>query len=328
MGVDQVSLHLLQNQEHGHKDQGLHGGDHQQEESTQAAADEGPHNGDQGGDGDGAAHQHGVGHVQNGHDDEEHGAQDHRLGALAGDEGGEDPVAEGEHLHHLVGPFPGQKSIEGLAALEPQLLLLQEEITGEEKGDEGVRHAVEHIHGGGESGGEDAGGAALDDVHHLIDQGLPVDGLPVEGQGVQPLHDLGGVGEHLLGPVQEPQHSVLDGDPQPRHCPHQLRSDDQHQNQNHQHHKQERQQQAHRPQKPPDPAAGSGLAPGCWEQLRLNEAHRHVQYKGHGPAGQEGCQQVQQEYRRPGRPVEPLKSGKGQGRESDEQCQFFHGLSG
>ena len=46
MGIDEVPLHLLEHQEQCHKDQRLHGGDHQQQKRTHNAPDEGAHDGD------------------------------------------------------------------------------------------------------------------------------------------------------------------------------------------------------------------------------------------------------------------------------------------
>ena len=67
MGVDEVPLHLLEDQEQHHERQRLHGRDHQEQERTHRAPDERAHDGDQGRHGDEAPHQQGVGHPDDGH---------------------------------------------------------------------------------------------------------------------------------------------------------------------------------------------------------------------------------------------------------------------
>ena len=133
MGVDQVPLHLLQDQEQHHEHQRLHGRDHQQHERAHDAPDERAHDGDQRRHRDEAPHQQGVGHPQEGHGQKEHGPQYHCLYALTGDKAGKHLVAEGADPHGLLRPPLRQERVERLAALKSQLLLLQQYINGKDK---------------------------------------------------------------------------------------------------------------------------------------------------------------------------------------------------
>ena len=126
MGVDQVSLDLLEHQEQHDEPQRLPGIVDGDEQCAHSAADKSPHNGDQGGQGDQDAHQQGVGHPEDGHGRDEQRAQNAGLQALAGEEAGEGPPGQPQDVQRPVRLPQGQQAVNHLAALAAQLLLAQE----------------------------------------------------------------------------------------------------------------------------------------------------------------------------------------------------------
>ena len=111
MGVDEISLHLLQDQKQHHEHQGLPGVRHGDEQRAHAAADEGAHNGDEGRQGNEDPHQQGIGQAEQRHGHHEHGTQDDRLRALTGEKAGKGPVGQRQHLQRPVRPPLRQKAV-------------------------------------------------------------------------------------------------------------------------------------------------------------------------------------------------------------------------
>src|SRR5699024_9681326 len=109
VGEDQVSFHLLKDQEHDHKDQSLHGRHHQNQEGSHSAADKSTDNGDQGRDRDQSAHQHSIGQLQYQHHHKEHSAQDHRRHALPGNKAGKYRITETACGNNPLRSFLGQQ---------------------------------------------------------------------------------------------------------------------------------------------------------------------------------------------------------------------------
>ena len=108
-------------------------------------------------------------------------------------------MAEGADPDRLIRPPLRQKGVEGLAALEPQLLLLQQQIDGENKGDKSGADGAEHPHSGGNGGRNYAAHAGGQKVPQILRKLRPVD-----GQVFQPAGDLGIGCELLLRPDGKP----------------------------------------------------------------------------------------------------------------------------
>ena len=102
MGIDEVSLDLLEHQKQDNEPQRLPGIVHQHQKRTHGAADERPYNGDQGGQSDQNAHQQRIGEMEQGHGHKKHGAQDHGLQTLTGEKAGKGPFTEPQNIQKLI----------------------------------------------------------------------------------------------------------------------------------------------------------------------------------------------------------------------------------
>ena len=276
MGIDQIPLDLLEHQEHHHEPQRLPGVVDGDEQRPHAAADEGPHDGDQGRQGDEDAHQQRVGHPEDGHGHREERAQDAGLQALAGEEAGEGPVGQPQDLQCPVRLLQGQQAVDHLPAVAGELLLLQQDVEGEDQADDKGADPADHSADEPAAGGDDAAPHRL----HVL-QGVLCEALPVDLLLRQPLldggQDIGEVIDLGLEPGKGGGDLIHDGhgrlahagtDDEARQCQH---TDD----------GQQRQHQCHRPPEPGRPAAAGAHVP-------LDGPHGHVQHEGQSPAQQEG----------------------------------------
>ena len=98
MGVDQVSLDLLDDQENDDKPERLHGVYHEDQKRPHETADKGPKNWNQGQEANEHADHQRVGQPEDQHDYHKHGAQDHRFSTLTGHKAAESAVGQAEDL--------------------------------------------------------------------------------------------------------------------------------------------------------------------------------------------------------------------------------------
>lgn len=186
-GVDEVALHLLQNQQEDQEGQRLDGADKHDEERTRGRADPRAEDGDEGGEADDHRHRQGIGQPQNQHTQAAQGAQNERLRHLAGDKAGKGVVGELEDVHGALARLLGQDGQQQAFGLGKELLLLRQHIHGEHQ-------RQQDIHQRAQNGGGDVDGG----VHHIA---------AVAGEELG--DELGGV-LHIHGQLRQ-RHAVLLG---------------------------------------------------------------------------------------------------------------------
>ena len=229
-------------------------------------------------------------------------------------------MAEGADPHRLVRPPLWQDGIEGLTALKSQLLLLQQQIDGENEGDEPGADSTEHPHGGGDGAGHHAANAGSQEVPQILRQLCPVD-----RQIFQPAGDLRVGGKLLLRPDHEPSRRRGHVAAQAGDALSQLGHHHQHQQKDDQRQQEERQQQAHRP--------GQGgryalllpfLLSRTGEKPALQSAHRHVQHKGQRRAYEQGSEDSPQKSQGIQHYIQPLNAHQQQYCKCDQKHDPLH----
>lgn len=113
-GIDEIALHLLQNEKHHDEGKCLLRADSQYQERTHCTADECPENGDQCRKRDQHPYQKSEGEAEDRHGDEEHQAENDCLQALPCEEITEDAIAQRADAHNGIRMFFFQKGIEQL----------------------------------------------------------------------------------------------------------------------------------------------------------------------------------------------------------------------
>ena len=176
MGVDEVSLDLLEHQKQHNEPQRLPRVVYQHQQRAHRAADECAHNGDQRRQGDQHAYKQGIGEAENGHGEDEHSSQNHGFQTLAGQEIGEGFFAETQDVQHLIRRSLRQERIAQLAALPGQLFLLQQDIQGKDEPDEKRGHAADNPADQSAAGNEQPSAPALSQLDRFFGKALPVDG--------------------------------------------------------------------------------------------------------------------------------------------------------
>ena len=160
MGVDQVALDLLQDDEEHHEPDGLHEGHRQDQQRAHDGADPRAENGDQGGD----AHQHGddrgVGQAEDQHAQQHQRAQNDGLDGLAGDELGERAADAAQKRQKRRDPPLRERQVQQLFQLAGQRFLLGQYVHGEHHAHQQVHHRRQHRRGDAD-GGVQQGRAAL-----------------------------------------------------------------------------------------------------------------------------------------------------------------------
>ena len=280
MGIDQIALDLLEDQEQHDEEQRLPGIGDSDQQRPHAAADERAHNGDQGGQGDQNAHQQGIGQAEEGHGDHKQRAQDDGLQTLAGEKAGEGPVGEPQDLQRPVRPAEGEEGIEDLPDLTAELLLLHQQVEGEDQADDKGAHAADHAADQAAAGGHQTGAQVFGKLHGGC---IPVVPGQLELQLCERLlqqGQIGGQGLQLLpAPVQRRRDLADDGHDRVGHAG---ADDAGGQGQN----AQDRHQRQHQGQRAAETAALAAVG----EEVAFNGPHRYVEHKGNGAAQQEGGQ--------------------------------------
>ena len=180
MGIDEVSLDLLEHQKQDNEPQRLPGIVHQHQKRTHGAADERPYNGDQGGQCDQNAHQQCVGEMEQGHGHKKHGAQDHGLQTLTGEKAGKGPFTEPQNIQKLIRGGFRQKGVAKLTALPGQLFLLQQDVQRKDQADEKGSDAADDAADQSAAGDQKALAPVLDQPHGLLGKTGPVDRQPFD----------------------------------------------------------------------------------------------------------------------------------------------------
>ena len=155
--VDEVALHLLQNQQEDQECQGFDGALEHDEERAGGRADPRAEDGDQRQRRDDDRHRQGVGKPQEQHTEAAQRSEDHGLRHLPGDEAGEGVVGQVQHRQQLVGGLLGQGAAQQPLGLGEERLLLRQHIQGEHQ-------RQQHIHQRAHDGGGDVQGG----VHHAV----------------------------------------------------------------------------------------------------------------------------------------------------------------
>ena len=232
-------------------------------------------------------------------------------------------MAQTADLYRFVRAPLGQQGVQRLAALQAQLLLLEQDIDGKYHRHKDGADRADNTLGGGDGGAEHIAEAAAHKVHHAGQQGLPV-----HGQSLQPAVNFGVGHELLLRPDGEPPPGGYNGGPQAGYTLCQLGHNDQQQRRNdHRHHNDGRQQAENagslRRQAPPSPAAGGGA-----KELFFKERHGHIQHKGHRAADQQRGGHAAHKPKKRQDLAEVLQARKQQYGKGDEKHQLPHGCAG
>ena len=156
-GINEVALHLLEDQQEDQERQGLDGTLEHDEKRAGGRADPRAENGDQRQRRDDHRHRQGVGQAQDQHAQAAQGAQDERLRHLTGDEAGKGVVGEAQQRQQAVGGLPGQDAAQQPLGLGDERLLLGQQVQGEHQRQQEV-HQCPHDGGGDVQGG----------VHHAV----------------------------------------------------------------------------------------------------------------------------------------------------------------
>ena len=210
----------------------------------------------------------------------------------------------------------GEKGVENLTGLAAQLFLLQQDIAGKDEGDEEAGDSADYGPRRGDGGVQDIARAVFQEIHNTVEQTVPV-----KGQGIEPVNDLGVVGKELLRPVDEAGHGGLDGRAEAGDGIPQLWDDNQEEDQDHQNHQQQRQQQAQWTGQ----LFQSFAAVETMQGLGLQKMQGDIENKGHGTAHQERGDNAHQEADSRGDSVHILCAGKQKKDQYNQKDQFPHG---
>ena len=259
--VDELAFDLLQNEEHGHEDEGQFRAHREDEQGGDTASEESAEDRDQSGDGDEHRTQDGVRHAENGHRDEEHEAEDAGFEDLTADEVREGLVGQAEDLEDALIDMVREQRIKHFLALDGQCFLAEQHVDREREADKERGYAGHNVGDDTDTGVEELASGLLDPVHRLFDEGLVADIhfgdealrlrelLDEPGLNVGETADVLYVGGDMLRGVDD------------------LRDDDEHGTGDN------REDEHQRDEPGKDPLALEGLLP---EELVLDLYHRHV----------------------------------------------------
>ena len=193
--IDQVPLHLLQNEEEHNKPERLHRFHRKNQKRTDDAADESAENRNQRRDGNEDADRQRIRETQNAHGQEKHAAEDHCLQALTRQKTREGAERQGTDLHDTIGVLLRQEGIEQLAELPAETLLLQQDIGRKNHGHDGPHHAPDNGGSNIQRGIEHPAHAVLGKIHQPLHNLLPIDGNAADF-----VHNFRILRHHGLGP--------------------------------------------------------------------------------------------------------------------------------
>ena len=143
MGIDKVSLDLLEHQKQDQEYQGLHRVFQEDQDHPGPAAHESPEDRHKRSNTDHHPHQQGVRDLQDQHRHHKQTSQDQRLHALPGQKSGKRPIGKGAHLQRRLRPASPDKGKKHRPHLPPQLFLLQKDIESKGKCDQEGRHLAD-----------------------------------------------------------------------------------------------------------------------------------------------------------------------------------------
>ena len=311
-GIDQVSLHLLQDQQENEERQSLDGTLEHDKERAGGCADPRTENGDQRQRADDDRHRQCVGQPQQQHTETAERAEDERLRHLPGDEAGKGVVGKAQQMHEPVSHPLGQCAAQEAAGLGQERFLLRQQVQGEHESQQEI-HQRAHDGGGDVQGGVHHtvalfGKEACDGVPHLVGTERHLR----QGNAV-----LGGEAAEILPPRLHLRH--VGGDVRHEGGAGLLQTGNQDKeygedNAHKQHHGQ-RQADGTLQLLPPRAAPlGEGAAP-----QPLQPRHHQIQHEGNADADKQGRQQPEQTAEDAAQPAEIVQPPVQQCRKSDQQ---------
>ena len=276
MGVNELVLDELHHLVHHQAEHGLQGVDQQDQGHADAAGKERADIRDKGAHRRQHRDQAGVRDAEHRQSDEHQNAQHTGFDGLAAQKFAEHLADQAAHMPDLVPQLRPHKGVEQLAALAGKILLVDEDIQGNDRGEQSV---AQHRNGGAHRAHQGAQHAGRPG-DHLAGQLLEVDGRKVDG-GQLLLHP-GGVDAQAVEVIHQGGQALLDLGDDAHDGLAQLGDQHQHRQGHHHDDAHEGQQQAEHPQ---------GLArlfgvPAVEQffQPVLNGGHGHVEQKGDDPA--------------------------------------------